>query len=42
MGIYVNPGKDRFIEAISSDIYVDKYDKSSKEHQCKIERVRQI
>nr|WP_081671250.1 AAA family ATPase [Butyrivibrio sp. XBB1001] len=24
MGIYVNPGKDRFIEAISSDIYVDK------------------
>nr|WP_297771213.1 AAA family ATPase [uncultured Butyrivibrio sp.] len=24
MGIYVNPGKGRFIEAISSDIYVDK------------------
>ena len=24
MGIYVNPGKERFIEAISSDIYVDK------------------
>ena len=24
MGIYINPGKGSFIEAISSDIYVDK------------------